>query len=122
MTSASTTLESLVPPYEMCLKIPKGEFGRSALVWKRVTHIVCTLPRHEYVVRPRACIGCKDGDNDVVMAPAPTLAELLQAAAERSENGECIACFVDMKRHADGVTADPEAALDFWFEQKGIEL
>ena len=34
-----STLESIVPPVEMCKKIPDGEFEDSSLVWEERTGI-----------------------------------------------------------------------------------
>ena len=63
-------LEDLVPPPELCKQIPEGAFADSALVWYRATI------SGDYVVLPRLY---KNVDAARTVAPAPTLAEILEA-------------------------------------------
>ena len=68
------TLEKLVPPLELCKKIPEGEFEDSALVW-----VGDQFYENKSVV-DRGYQGIqRDGD----IAPAPTAQEILEALPSR---------------------------------------
>ena len=71
-------LEDLVPPLELCKKIPEGKFADSVLVWFGHRHTDKTMkvvPRNELGV---ACqFFLQKGVR--VAFPAPTLAEILLA-------------------------------------------
>ena len=71
-------IEKLVPPYELCKSIPKGEFTDSVFVWARYPeYLPCdsdTIPEgigEKVVMLRNACL-----ENNI-MAPAPTLQEVL---------------------------------------------
>ena len=61
-------LEEIVPPLDLCKKIPEGCFAESALVW--ITDFVGGKP----IAEPR-----RYAPYDHIAAPAPTLAEILDA-------------------------------------------
>lgn len=70
-------LDDLVPPLDLCKRIPAGEFADSAFCWIDVGH-TCVLPidvippeRHPFIELRRYTI---QGDE----IPAPTLAEILE--------------------------------------------
>lgn len=64
-------LESIVPPLELCKKIPAGKFEDSALVWEEDSCVFGKLPPH--------VISRKENTYHTILAPAPTLAEILAA-------------------------------------------
>ena len=68
-----SNLEDLVPPLELCRKIPHGMFEDSALLWYRATI------SGDYICLPRLY---KNVDAARTAAPAPTLAEILDAITE----------------------------------------
>lgn len=74
------TLESLVPPLELCKQIPKGAFADSALVW-----IIKAQEEPEVWER--------DTTNNIPPIwskyPAPTLAEILKDLAETHDDACC---------------------------------
>lgn len=59
------TLETLVPPLELCKQIPAGAFADSALVWWGA----CVYPR----IHPVRC----DNWHKTDTYPAPTMAEIM---------------------------------------------
>ena len=71
------TLESLVPPMEVCKKIPAGKFEDSALVWNTT---VCDEETGEIcgVHERDACDSFMRGNQ----VPAPTLAEIMEELTE----------------------------------------
>lgn len=58
------TLESFVPPLDLCRKIPKGDFGYSALTWNE------GYVKGNFVIEQR-------GLGRYYICPAPTLQEIL---------------------------------------------
>lgn len=75
-------LIDLVPPQELCEQLPEGAFKDSALVHVRV-HVLDDILKIEDIV-PRACLEhCKDLYS--VMAPAPTLQEIMDELFTKSE-------------------------------------
>ena len=74
------TLESLVPPLDLCKKIPEGAFADSALVWfghRHTDKTMAVVPRNELGV------GCQFFLQKGVRVayPAPTLEEIMAALA-----------------------------------------
>ncbi|MBO4620338.1 MAG: hypothetical protein J5654_09545 [Victivallales bacterium] len=70
-------IEKLVPPYELCKTIPRGEFTDSVFVWARYPeYIPCesnTIPDglgEKVVMLRRDCL-----ENNII-APAPTIQEI----------------------------------------------
>lgn len=63
-----TTLEQLVPPFELCQQIPKDAFNDTALVWCFNGLHYWVIPRRDYVRWPTW-----------ISTPAPTAQELLDA-------------------------------------------
>lgn len=86
-------LEQLVPPLEMCLKIPQSKFADSALAWQCTMFLSSMPPKHVWEVKPRSeCFGNED-------APAPTLEEIMEemrkdheqvAVTNRQSGGWCV--------------------------------
>ena len=67
-------LTDLVPPLDLCKKIPAGEFGDSALYWG-------LLDEYLEDVMPRECGYCPSfrcGPKTEIICPAPTLQEILE--------------------------------------------
>ena len=68
-------LEDLVPPLELCKRIPAGEFGNSALVW-------ANNPKAGFQVMSRIFITFDDNcEHRYEGIPAPTLQEILDELA-----------------------------------------
>lgn len=65
-------LERIVPPRELCQKIPAGKFANSALVWQCTMFLSSEPPKKVWEVIPRS--ECFSSTPD---APAPTLEEIL---------------------------------------------
>ena len=111
-------LEDLVPPLELCRKIPSGKFDDSALVW---------WGHHVYMR--------SHGD---AVTPAPTLAEIMKELPKYDEEERGLACVPDFGFNEDGEMvygdawlvgycksksgkdANPAAAaMKLWLELKG---
>jgi len=66
------SLESLVPPLDLCRKIPKGDFEYSALTWNE------GYVKGNFVIEQR-------GLGRYYICPAPTLQEILNTLSEIGE-------------------------------------
>ena len=75
-----SNLESLVPPLELCRKIPEGQFSRSVFVWS----YSCDKRKTEPFLDERDCIEfCRrDMVNAPPVFPAPNAIEIFLALAE----------------------------------------
>lgn len=83
-------LEDIVPPLELCRKIPKGDFGYSVLTWNE------GYVKGNFVIEQR-------GLGRYYICPAPTLPEILLAIDEAG--GYCPSCRYQAKwqlGYADG--------------------
>lgn len=123
------TLESLVPPLELCQQIPQGAFADSVLVWfghRHTDKTMAVVPRNELGV---ACqFFLQRGVR--VAYPAPTVDEILAALADFGKKATA-GCITDSQgRHvfSAGYYADTyyridrtpaAAALRVWFDVKG---
>lgn len=114
-------LKDLVPPLNLCKKIPAGEFEDSTLVWAGKDDLE-VFPRYEKQVIP---IGW-------TKIPAPTLKEILRATTPGdtgvfcSHEGDGMWNMGDCERDLyvnNGYEGEnpEELALRWWFELKGIE-
>ena len=101
-----SNLESIVPPLELCKKIPEGEFEDSALVWCRVRGEDVVCAREHWV-----------GVFGMSPVPAPTLEEILEAIREIQAWDT-----LTITRATDDKTKLATAALRLWFKVKGIEV
>lgn len=73
-------LEEIVPPLELCRKIPAGEFKDSVLVWRKR---IGNISRDDRVkVREPEDISYKNEFAEVNYFPAPTLAEIMAELPE----------------------------------------
>lgn len=126
-------IEDLVPPLELCQKIPYGEFADSALLYV-VRHGRNGQVFNDVMVR-------EDLDNwsGTENYPAPTLHEILAALPPYGKNEQILACCVPDWADFDarvfgehwrvGYTGNcsindknpATAALKLWLKQKGIE-
>ena len=117
-------LEDLVPPLELCRQIPEGKFDDSALVWYRATI------SGDYVCLPRLY---KNVDAARTAAPAPTLAEILEAlykmsgsavkVSRRCERVGCwwVSAWIDRNSISRQDMNNPAtAALRLWLEVNGV--
>ena len=112
-------IENIVPSLELCKLIPAGEFEDSALVWRfdRICGFICLLPI------------CSDKtarlQNNGMVYPAPTLAEILEKIPDCVE-------VIRMKEHNHCMKATglplvhdsslANCALRLWLKLKGIEV
>ena len=118
-------IEDLVPPLELCKKIPEGAFADSALVW--------TLPfgSNEAIVETRAAA---DEFAWGRVVNAPTLAEILSETAKFGKMATAD-CFISMIDGKPTFTADchtryytkigknaAEEALKVWFDVRKYEV
>ena len=132
-----SNIEDLVPPLELCNQIPEGKFENSLLVYaERFRNGLC-LDFAE-VIMPR--VEAEESDSHRIIAPAPTLAEIVEALYKEAE-GCCqiVNCFYD--KEGWGVVADYEchddsgygssyeqtkdpnpatAALKLWLKAEGV--
>ena len=74
-------LEDLVPPLELCKKIPAGEFAESVLVYHSENGWILNRANDLF------------GDEPIV--PAPTLAEILAAMADAPMRFRTVTCDAD---------------------------
>lgn len=101
-----SNLERIVPPLELCKKIPAGEFEDSALVWCRVRGEDAVCLREQWV-----------GVGGTRPIPAPTLEEVLEAIGD-AESWDTATITRPIGVNARIV----DTALKRWFEVKGINL
>ena len=125
-------LEDIVPPLELCRRIPAGRFEESALAWGR------DVNEGEFFVSPRE-------DIIDIVSPAPTLAEILAklpaaingvgvlelALDDRAENnaGRYVICYnrygvdsaLEETTQLESDNNPATAALRLWLWLKGIE-
>jgi hypothetical protein len=127
-------LEDLVPPLELCKKIPAGEFADSALVWLEVEIPQENKKEWRTTVANELIRRCHNRK-----LPAPTLQEILSALPPYGKNEQILACCVPDWANFDarvfgehwrvGYTGDcsindkkpATAALKLWLKLKGIE-
>ena len=118
-------LEDLVPPLEMCKRIPAGEFEGSALVWVTcgdVRPIYRAVDKRHYPYIP---------EEGALVWPAPTLAEILNELAKSGvamlncsrsdmfEWWECSCCTLTIPQTMIAKQDNPNpatAALKLWLE------
>lgn len=123
------TLEDLVPPLELCKRIPAGEFGESALVYT----LVGARCREGEVFDIIVVTTRERGKKVNIQAPAPTLEEILKELAwvtlcdHINDAGErdywCLIASLEdfssiMEEHDNNPAA---AALRLWLKVKGME-
>lgn len=126
-------IQDLVPPLELCQKIPAGEFANSALYWAGMIGLKITD------VFPKECGNCKNFNiiaEECAVCPAPTLEEIMLEIEKAG--GWCPTAYrlndqwtVDYQEdNEDGMNdvveqTDPDnpatAALKLWLNLKGIE-
>ena len=121
-----SNLESIVPPLELCKRIPAGEFEDSALVWvyDDVVGFLCRASGCEQIHKkkwqlehnhPRKiAIRRKCGQE---IYPAPTLAEILEAIGG-IETWDTMT----IARITNGKQSLTTNTLKRWFKVKGIEV
>lgn len=121
-----SNLKSIVPPLELCKRIPAGEFEDSALVWvyDDIVGFLCRTSGCEQIHKkewqlehnhPRKiAIRRKCGQE---IYPAPTLAEILESIGE-VETWDTMT----MTRITNGKQNLTNNALKRWFMVKGIEV
>lgn len=125
-------LEELVPPLELCQKIPAGEFADSAFYWFEELQKINEKPPHDY--RYFVCFADFRGYawGGGRCCPAPTLQEILR---ETQPGDTAVFCChhgggswsmgdseqdLYVKNGFEGKNP-AEIALRWWLKQKGIE-
>lgn len=106
-----SNIESIVPPLELCRKIPSGEFEDSALVWEKSEKYFQATEIIDYEYKVVARDESKGG------FPAPTLEEVLDAIG-KIENWDTATITRPIGVNARIV----DTALKRWFKVKGIEV
>lgn len=82
-----TTLEQLVPPFELCRKIPKDAFNDTALVWK--TYHRGIISDNPYVAERDTWDHEFREDPEQPIVPAPTAQEILEALQPHFPHVSC---------------------------------
>ena len=103
------SLESIVPPPELCKLIPVGEFDDSALVFRPYA------ARGDNKVCPRAQCEVVVGERPV---PAPTLDEILKALGDLG--AVFCNCWIRVDSQLLEYPVGTEEALRLWFKVKEI--
>ena len=106
-------IENIVPPVDLCKKIPEGEFRNTALVWETY------FSKHNIkpVVIDRETSESTPHEFVENVYPAPTLEEILEAiGAVETWNTMTIT------RITGGKQSLTTNALKRWFKAKGIEV
>lgn len=110
------TIESIVPPLELCKRIPAGEFEDSALVWvyDDVVGFLCRTSGCEQIHKkewqlehnhPRKiAIRRKSGH---AIYPAPTLEEILREIYKENDQISAVCVY-----HSDGLTINGKGFND----------
>ena len=108
-------LEDLVPDLELCKQIPAGFFNDSALVWWKGYD-----PETEIWERERV------PDDYGIIAPAPTLAEIMWALPKNVEyqffNGKFLPCHPKFDEDDFADEKPEDAALKLWLELNKSDL
>lgn len=101
-----SSIESIVPPVELCKQIPEGEFEDSALVWYRFWGEDNVCPRDQW-----------RGFDWERPVPAPTLDEILESigAVETWDT-------MTITRITNGKQSLTTNTLKRWFKVKGVEV
>ena len=102
-------IENIVPPLELCRRIPAGEFEDTALVW------VYDMDGLEMVM-PREVVQFEG----TKMIDAPTLEEILDALADLG--ADFLMHELQIGNKSCCYPTGAEEALRLWFEVKGIEV
>lgn len=123
-------LEEIVPPLEMCKRIPEGSFENSALVWA-IRFCARGYASGNIVIALRHDI--EDSDGHRILSPAPTLAEIM---AELDKRWDDVCMWNDAAKnwwdiqveniktaetHGKRDRNSAAAALRLWLEVNGIE-
>ena len=133
-----SNLESIVPPVDMCKRIPAGEFEDSALVyrfdhqqaWKMFPET--NEDERFFYVEEREMVEFAQRNmvNPPPMFPAPTLEEIRRKLRNLSivpgDDLIHVSCKIDPENWVSAIAVNENdvtaAALRIWFEVKGINL
>lgn len=109
-----TTIEQLVPPFELCQKIPSDAFNDTALVWKTYYLGVYVTVRNLNPEQP--------------IIPAPTAQEILEEMPDYhlwKDVGHAFRLFTRGGNGTAGIVSKPsrfpEMLLSVWLKVRGIE-
>ena len=128
-----SNLESIVPPLELCKRIPAGEFEDSALVWvyDDVVGFLCRTSGCEQIHKmewqlqnnhPRKIAIRRKSGHEIY--PAPTLEEIRRELRNLSvdviDNTIRVSCKIDPETHISEIALNENdvtaAALRLWFK------
>ena len=137
-----SNLKNLVPPLELCKRIPAGEFEDTALVWvyDDVVGFLCRTSGCEQIHKkewqleynhPRKIAIRRTSGHEIY--PAPTLEETITSLLTygwlvKIDSRFGLDTFVELysktsnKRYTEYAPSACEAALRMWFKVKGIEV
>lgn len=116
-----SNLESIVPPLDLCEKIPAGEFEGSALVW--------VVKGNEEECAPRTMFNAIP--NSWKVFPAPTLEEIITSLLTygwlvkidcRIQLDTLIEFYSKKQRQTEFGNTASETALRLWLKVKGVEV
>lgn len=124
--------EAIVPPLNLCKKIPEGEFSETALVWE----ITLSIVYHDGDLLQRNTIHERRKFNFLEPTtiksethPAPTLAEIMKKLPfgtivfmDAPETFAAISYGGTLQAKVVKDTTPEIAALRLWFKLKGIEV
>lgn len=121
-----SNLESIVPPVDMCKRIPAGEFEDSALVWETYYSKYSIKP----VVIDRKTSESTPHEFVENVYPAPSLNEIMDMLKDVTERpniyyGKLTKTWVcDSMEYLEPIRDknSVSAALRLWFKVKGIEV
>ena len=120
------TLEKIVPPLELCKKIPSGEFEDSALVWETYYSKYSIKP----VVIDRKTSESTPHEFVENVYPAPTLEETITSLLTygwlvkidcRIQLDTLIEFYSEKQSKTEFGNTASETALRLWLKVKGIE-
>lgn len=133
-----SNLESIVPPLELCKRIPAGEFEDSTLVYRfdhqQAGKIFPETNEDErfFYVEEREMVEFAQRNmvNPPPMFPAPTLEEIRRKLRNLSivpgDDVIHVSCKIDPENWVSAIAVNENdvtaAALRIWFEVKGINL
>ena len=115
-----SNLKNIVPPVELCKQIPAGEFGDTAMAWRRVRGEDVVCAREHWV-----------GVFGMSPVPAPTLEEIITSLLTRGwlvkidcriQLDTLIEFYSEKQSKTEFGNTASETALRLWLKVKGIEV
>ena len=114
-----SNLTKIVPPLELCKKIPEGEFKNCALYWDMLEGVGMDVFPGEC----GACPSFKTSPKNKNACPAPTLQEIMEELEEfeiwKNNISDEVVIDSEFVQYTDRNPAT--AAMRLWLKLKGIE-